>query len=159
MNLTESYKKRIIELSGIISEDLDLNAITGRSGKDTLGFYIEEYILNLGGKILNQLDNSIKQNNNLILIFKKSESKILNNNLSLSIEIENHTNKNNIKKTNFILNLLVKLESNSNTVAILKYENLNDEFNLESKHSEQDISDFINEIEKRILNTFQVSTN
>ena len=46
----------------------------------------------------------------------------------------------------------MKLESNSNTVAILKYENVNDEFNLQSKHSEEDIQDFLNEITTRVFN-------
>ena len=82
----------------------------------------------------------------------QSENKISNNSLFISFQIKDLTDKNNVKEINFNLNLLVKIESNSNTVAILKYENVNDEFNLQSKHSEEDIQDFINEITTRVFN-------
>jgi hypothetical protein len=98
------------------------------------------------------LNKKTEENTNKNFKINQSENKISNNSLFISFQIKDLTDKNNVKEINFNLNLLVKIESNSNTVAILKYENVNDEFNLQSKHSEEDIQDFINEITTRVFN-------
>ena len=151
MIISETYKSRLRELSGIVNE-IELKATSGRSGVNTLSYFVEEYILNLGGMLLDILNKKTKENPNKNFKINQSENKISNNSLSMSFQIEDLTDKNNVKEINFNLNLLVKLESNSNTVAILKYENVNDEFNLQSKHSEEDIQDFLNEITTRVFN-------
>jgi hypothetical protein len=151
MIISERYKSRLRELSGIVNE-IELKATSGRSGVNTLGYFVEEYLLNLGGMLLDILNKKIEENPNKNFKISQSENKISNNSLSMSFQIEDLTDKNNVKEINFNLNLLVKLESSSNTVAILKYENVNDEFNLQSKHSEEDIQDFLNEITTRVFN-------
>lgn len=151
MIISETYKSRLRELSGIVNE-IELKATSGRSGVNTLSYFVEEYLLNLGGMLLDILNKKTEENPNKNFKINQPENKISNNSLFMSFQIEDLTDKNNVKEINFNLNLLVKLESNSNTVAILKYENVNDEFNLQSKHSEQDIQDFLNEITTRVFN-------
>lgn len=151
MIISETYKSRLRELSGIVNE-IELKATSGRSGVNTLSYFVEEYLLNLGGILLDILNKKTEENPNKNFKINQPENKISNNSLFMSFQIEDLTDKNNVKEINFNLNLLVKLESNSNTVAILKYENVNDEFNLQSKHSEQDIQDFLNEITTRVFN-------
>lgn len=151
MIISKTYKSRLRELSGIVNE-IELKATSGRSGVNTLSYFVEEYLLNLGGMLLDILNKKTEENPNKNFKINQPENKISNNSLFMSFQIEDLTDKNNVKEINFNLNLLVKLESNSNTVAILKYENVNDEFNLQSKHSEQDIQDFLNEITTRVFN-------
>ena len=151
MIISKTYKSRLRELSGIVNE-IELKATSGRSGVNTISYFVEEYLLNLGGMLLDILNKKTEENPNKNFKINQPENKISNNSLFMSFQIEDLTDKNNVKEINFNLNLLVKLESNSNTVAILKYENVNDEFNLQSKHSEQDIQDFLNEITTRVFN-------
>lgn len=150
--ISESYKNRIKTLSGIKLQEVELKATSGRSGKNTFGFYVEEYLLNLGEIFFEYLKNKINSEKNKKLDIKNSDNKILNNSILINFQIDDFTDKNNIKELNFSINFIVKIESNSNTVAILKYENLNDEFNLQSKHSESDFNDFLSEITTRIIN-------
>lgn len=152
MKLSENYRKRLKSLSGIRLNEIELKASSGRSGKNTFGYFVEEYLLNLGSVFLDNLKNSISQLQDKKLEIKKTENRIDLNSLILNFEIEDQSNINQIEEFKFQLNFLVKLESNSNTVAILKYENVNDEFNLQSKHSDADVNDFIKEIITRIVN-------
>lgn len=157
MILSESYKRRIFELSGIPLNEVKIVASSGRSEKDTLGFYVEEYLLNLGGMVLTKMDSEIKSDEKKILRINQGQTKIAQNSLIISFEVEDSMNPQDVKKTSFLLNLMVKLESNSNTAAVLEYSTLNDEFNLQSKHSNQDIQDFISEIVSRVKNVSKVS--
>lgn len=156
MIISENYKRRLRELSGNIIQEIKLNAISGRSGQNSLGYYVEEYLLNLVEKILNEIDQKIKNEQFYNLVIFQNETKISNNSLTTSFEIENILNKNDIKKIKFILTTMVQIESGCNTVSLLKYETVNDEFNLESKHSEKDIEDYINEITIRIFNVIKI---
>lgn len=150
--ISESYKNRIKTLSGIKLQEIELKATSGRSGKNTFGFFVEDYLLNLGEFFFESLKKNFSENQTKNLEIKNSNNKIQNNSLLINFQIEDITDKNNIIELDFSINFLVKIESNSNTVCILKYENLNDEFNLQSKHSESDLQDFINEIILRIIN-------
>lgn len=150
--ISESYRKRIKVLSGIRLNEVELNATSGRSGKNTFGYFVEEYLLNVGEFFFNDLKNKISQNKNKKLEIKNSNNKIQNNSVLINFQIEDSTDINNIQELDFSITFLVKIESNSNTVAVLKYENVNDEFNLQSKHSESDLQDFINEITLRVIN-------
>jgi hypothetical protein len=150
--ISESYRKRIKLLSGIRLNEVELNATSGRSGKNTFGYFVEEYLLNVGEFFFNDLKIKISQNKNKKLEIKNSNNKIQNNSVLINFQIEDSTDINNIEELDFSITFLVKIESNSNTVAVLKYENVNDEFNLQSKHSESDLQDFINEITLRVIN-------
>lgn len=150
--ISESYRNRIKTLSGIRLHEVELKATSGRSGKNTFGYFVEEYLLNLGEIFFEFLKSKILEKKLKILEIKNSNNKLQNNSLLINFQIEDITDKNNIIELDFSINFLVKIESNSNTVCILKYENLNDEFNLQSKHSESDLQDFINEITTRVIN-------
>jgi hypothetical protein len=150
--ISESYKNRIKKLSGIRLNEVELNATSGRSGKNTFGYFVEEYLLNVGEIFFNDLKKKINENQNKNLEIKNSNNKIQNNSVLINFQIEDTTDRNNIEELDFSITFLVKIESNSNTVALLKYENVNDEFNLQSKHSENDLQDFINEITLRVIN-------
>lgn len=156
MRLSESYKKRIKLLSGLPLNEVKMIATSGRSEKDTIGFYIEEYLLNLGGVFLTELDSKIKKDENKTLRLYQEKTKIAQNSLMMYFEVVDNVNPNDVKKIDFLLNMMVKLESNSNTSATLEYSTLNDEFNLQSKHSAQDVKDFISEIISRILNVAKI---
>jgi len=134
--ISESYKNRIKKLSGIRLNEVELNATSGRSGKNTFGYFVEEYLLNVGEIFFNDLKKKINENQNKNLEIKNSNNKIQNNSVLINFQIEDTTDRNNIEELDFSITFLVKIESNSNTVALLKYENVNDEFNLQSKHSE-----------------------
>lgn len=157
MKLSEKYVKRLRSLSGIKLNEIELKAVSGRSGKNTFGFFVEEYLLNLGSSFLESLNFKLKDLKEKKLEIKKTDNKIALNSLTLNFDVEDHSDQNNIKEFKFQLNFIVKLESGSNTVAVLKYENVNDEFNLQSKHSETDINDFIDEITTRIINVEKTS--
>ena len=150
--ISESYKKRIKSLSGIKLQEVELKATSGRSDKNSLSYFVEEYLLNLGGMFFDELKNKISENSNKELRLDSSNNKISNNSLLVNFSLIDNIDKNNIQKMDFNLSFVVKLESNSNTVAILKYDNLNDEFNLQTKHSESDLKDFLNEISTRVIN-------
>ena len=53
--ISESYKNRIKKLSGIRLNEVELNATSGRSGKNTFGYFVEEYLLNVGEIFFNDL--------------------------------------------------------------------------------------------------------
>jgi hypothetical protein len=155
--ISESYKNRIKKLSGIRLNEVELNATSGRSGKNTFGYFVEEYLLNVGEIFFNDLKKKINENQNKNLEIKNSNNKIQNNSVLINFQIEDTTDRNNIEELDFSITFLVKIESNSNTVALLKYENVNDEFNLQSKHSENDLQDFINEITLRVINVEKIN--
>lgn len=155
--ISDSYRKRLKSLSGIKLTEVELKASSGRSGKGTLGFYVEEYILNLGEMVMDSLKvlSNNNQSENKRVEFK--DVKISQNSLLIPFNIFDQSNPKDIKKTEFFLNLSVNLESDSKTSAVLKYGTLNDEFNLQSKHSENDVSDFVKEIVNRALNVQETS--
>lgn len=152
MIISELYKKRLKKLSGIQLNEIELNAVSGRSEKNTFGFFVEEYLLNIGELFFESLKKRISEEQNKRLEIKSSNNKIQNNSVLINFQIDDLTDDNNIKELDFSISFLVKLESDSNTVGVLKYENLNDVFNLQSKHSQNDINDFLNEIITRIIN-------
>ncbi len=157
MYLAEDFKKRMQVLGGILIplNEAQLTAKTGRSELGTLGYFVEEYILNITEKIIQNLDNKIKQLPNSKLIVFKNETKILNNVFNIAFENQ-QIKENEIKKTKFNLSVMVNMESDSKTVAILKYGALNDTFSLNSKHSISDINDFIEQITTRVINTTDI---
>lgn len=157
MNLSESYKKRLKSLSGIRLTEVELKAVSGRSEKGTLSFYVEEYILNVGETFLNALKERAGQDGSVSKKIIPNTIKISQNSLLIPFEVIDDQNPEDVQKTNFSLSISVNLESDSNTMAVLKYGTLNDEFNLQSKHSQKDVSDFVNEMVNRVLNVQKTS--
>lgn len=150
--ISESYKNRIKKLSGIRLTEIEIKAISGRSDKNTMSFFIEEYLINLSEIFLEKLKKEILNIENIKLEIDKTNNKISNNSILINFKTQDQTDINNIKEINFSINFIVKIESGSNTVAILKHDNIIDEFNLQSKHSNNDIQDFLDEIVTRIFN-------
>lgn len=156
MRISESYINRLQKLSGIILEKIELRASSGRSEEGTLSYFIEDYILNIGENFINLLDIEVNKNNSLVLEIQNGSIKISQNSLVIPFKIKNTENPNDIKITDYSLSIFVNIESSGNTVATLKYGTLNDEFNLQSKHSFKDVSDFIGEIIQRTMNVQQI---
>lgn len=150
--ISESYKNRIKKLSGIRLTEIEIKAISGRSDKNTMSFFIEEYLINISEIFLEKLKKEILNIENIKLEIDKTNNKISNNSILINFKTQDQTDINNIKEINFSINFIVKIESGSNTVAILKHDNIIDEFNLQSKHSNNDIQDFLDEIVTRIFN-------
>jgi hypothetical protein len=152
MNLSENYKSRLKSLSGIKLDEIQLKAVSGRSEKGTLSYFVEEYILEIGESFINRIESESKKIPKTVFLLEQGSVNISKNLLLINFSLVDESNQNDVKKTNFSLSISVNLESSSNTVAILRYGTLNDEFNLQSKHSPKDVSDLIDEIVTRALN-------
>ena len=157
MNLSESYIRQLKRLSGIRLYEVELKATSGRSEKGTLSYYVEDYILNVGEMTINSLDAKVKETQVMEIRIEQGSIKISQNSLLIPFRIEDRSNPKNIAGTDYSLSISVNLESTSGTVAVLKYGTLNDEFNLQSKHSFGDVSDFVSEIVNRVVNVQKIS--
>jgi hypothetical protein len=155
--IKESYKNRLKKLAGIIKEDnVVLKADTGRSDKDTLSWYSEDYLLNLGSEILTMLDGEIEKDSKLTLSLIKSSTKITANSLFINIRIQGDISGVPISEE-FDITLTVQFESDSNTVASVSYRGVTNKFNLSSKHSSEDLEKFKLEIVDNVLNSLKIS--
>lgn len=157
MNLSESYIRQLKRLSGIRLDEIELKATSGRSEEGTLSYYVEDYILNIGEMVINSLGDKVKETQVMELVIEQGSVKISQNSLLIAFRIEDRSNPKNIARTDYSLSISVNLESSSSTVAVLKYGTLNDEFNLQSKHSFGDVSDFVSEIVNRVVNVQKIS--
>lgn len=157
MNLSESYIRHLKKLSGIKLDEIELRTTSGRSERGTLSYYVEEYILNIGEMVLNSLETKVKETRVMELSVKQGSVIISQNSLLMQFRIDDRSNPKNVAGTDYSLTISVNLESSSGTIAILKYGTLNDEFNLQSKHSFKDVSDFVSEIVGRIVNVQKIS--
>lgn len=160
--LTENYKNRLQKLSGIeksiIQEEVTLVANLGRSDKDTLSWFGEEYLLNLGSSIISILDNDVKKEQNLTLLMSKSSTKMAENTLVTKLIIQQITPNSEKIEYVFILTLNVQYEKNSNTLGTITFKGITNNFNLSSKHSKTDLDLFKQELINNILNTFKLET-
>ena len=158
MPLTESYKNRLKSLAGVkfLTENINLTANSGRSDAETLSWYVEQYLLKLGGDILTQLDNSIKSNQNSTLILSKSSTKISSNSLIISIMIEKTNPDGTKQEDEFMLTLSVNIDTDSNTVASITYKSITNKVNLNSKHSDADLEKFKAEVVDNIINSVAI---
>jgi hypothetical protein len=155
--ISESYKNRIKFLSGILKEDnIELKSDTGRSDKDTLGWFSEDYLLNLGSDILTSIDDEIEKDKSLNLKLLKSSTKINSNSLFINININGIFEEKPIDE-NFDLVLTVQFANDSNTVASINFKGIISRFNLNSKHSSKDLELFKNEIIDNIFNSLKIS--
>lgn len=135
--INERFKNRIKLLAGL-NEDIKLvsSSDNGRSDSGTLGYYIEQYLLDITSSILNSL--KLKYND---LQVDPSSTKISENTLVLKFQIQNN---------DFLLTSLVAFESNSNTSVSISNNGKTERFNLNSKHNSTDIELFIKEIMERV---------
>jgi hypothetical protein len=161
INLTETYKNRLKQLSGIkdiknvVSESIDFIANEGRSESGTLSFYAEEYIINLGERIINSLYETIKNQKELNLSISKSSSKMVSNNLVTKLLINNITDKNDISEYKFVLNVV--LSKNGSTNAFITFKGTTSTITLNSTHSSQDINSFIKNVVEYFLNSYTIN--
>ena len=110
---------------------------------------VEEYLLNLGTILLNKIDsNSSTESKKLYLSISYSNTKISQNSLTLKIIIENSI----MEKFEFLINIMVKFENNSNTEISISHKGLVDHFYLNSKHKKQDLDLLIDSAYNNITN-------
>lgn len=135
--INESYKNRIKLLAGL-NEEIRLvsSSSNGRSDSGTLGYYVEQYLLDLTSQILNTINSKYSN-----IQIDRSSTKITENTVITSFIIEN-------KK--FLMTSVVVFEKNSNTSVSITNDGKTEEFNLSSKHSNSDIKLFMQEILSRI---------
>jgi hypothetical protein len=155
--IKESYKNRIKKLAGLISEEeVKLSANTGRSDDGTLSWYSENYLLDLGSKILSELDNIVEKDNSLTLKLLKSSTKMNANSLFISLSISGYIGEKEIDE-NFEITLSVQFSNDSNTVSSVNYRGVTNRFNLNSKHSSDDLKMFVSEVTDNIMNSIKLS--
>lgn len=159
MQISEGYKKRLMQLSGnFINEVVKLTATQGRSGAGTLSWYAEEYLLNLGSIVLTNLDNAVQQELNMKLAMSKGATKMVANSLATKLFVHGNSKEGQTINSEFILTLNVNFEQGSNTAGTVSYKGTTDTFNLNSKHSESDMTLFTSEIVNHILNTIKIES-
>jgi len=161
--ISEGYKKRLMELSGaiprsVINENVKLTAGQGRSGAGTLSWYAEEYLLNLGSIVLTKLDESIQKELNMKLSMSRSSTKMVSNSLVTKLIVDGTSKSGQKINPEFVLTINVNFEQGGNTAGTITYQGTTDTFNLNSKHSESDMSLFIGEMVNHILNTIRIET-
>ena len=140
-----------------VDEDtIKLSSSTGRSGEETLSFYSEDYLLNLGSKILTSLDNEIQEEEDLILQMSKSSTKINANSLFIKLNVVGNYQEIKLNEE-FEITLTVQFSDNSNTVVAIDYKGFINKFNLSSKHSTEDLEKFESEIVQNILNSIKLT--
>lgn len=156
--INESYIKRIKSLAGIINEDsVELKSTTGRSDKYTLGWYSEEYLLKLGSDILNKIDKVADEDENLTLRLIKKSTKINQNSLFINVILQKDMEGSKVDDE-FDLVLTVQFSNESNTVASTNYKGVDSRFNLNSKHSSEDLELFKSEVVNNIFNSIKLSS-
>lgn len=138
--IKKENKDRLKFLAGINESVQLISHGSGRSDKNTLGYYIEEYLLNLNSLIINSINEFLKSVNNKANI-SQQDTKILENTLILKFQVNNKE---------FILTSIVSFNENSNTSVSLTLNGQTEKFNLSSKHSSNDVSLFVQEIVQRL---------
>jgi hypothetical protein len=147
--INENNILRFKQLAGIIQENkIDFSASGGRSGKGTLGFYTEEYLLNLCSDFVTKLDDEIKKIGE-ILVLVKEDTKINKNNIFFKFKVKE-------SKDEFSVNIMVSFEDSSNTKCIILFKDTKTEFDLTSKHSESDLKNFITNSVNAIINLIKL---
>lgn len=147
--LTENKILRFKKLAGLINEDtVNFSASGGRSGEGTLGYYIEEYLINLSSKFVSKLDEGFKKNNKILVLIKE-DSKIDKNNIFFTFKEKDSKNE-------FSINFVVNLEDSARTKCIIIYKSTKTEFDLNSKQSSSDLDIFINNSVEAIINLTKV---
>ncbi len=143
-----NYKR----LAGIITENLKLIPdASGRSGRNTLSWYVEEYLLNLSVLIINSLDKTLSANEFRVAI-SQSNTIMQTNSLATKILI---TYPENNKTKEYLLTLLVNFEQGAGTSLSITTDKLTDKFDLSSHHSEDDVNSFVTNAVNHISNSLR----
>lgn len=157
--ISESLKTRFQKLAGLsinssinLTEGIKLIASFGRSEKDTLSWFGEEYLLNLTTQIINTLDEAIKKEQGLELLMSKSSTRMAENTFVTKVAVVNKGIEDTNKENEFIISLNIDYENSSNTVGTVTFKGITNSFNLSSKHSKTDLELFKQEIINNILN-------
>jgi hypothetical protein len=149
MNLNEQKISRFKKLAGILNEDtVNFTASGGRSEKGTLGYFVEEYLIELASKFVSKLDEEFKADDKTLVLIKE-KSKIDKNNIFFNFKIKD-------SKYEFSVNLVVNLEDSARTKCIILYQSTKTEFDLNSKQSSSDLNIFINNSVEAILNLIKI---
>lgn len=149
--IKNSNKQRLCELAGILNEKIQLNSsLQGRSDLNTLGYYIEEYIIKTGTDLLNKLEQLlISQGHRLVI--NPGTTTISENSLVIKFIID--------QNKEFLLTIMVILQQECNTSASITINGATDKFNLNSHHNANDINLFMSEIINRISASLKAKTD
>jgi len=151
MILNEKEYKRLKELAGLLNEDtVVFSSSGGRSDKDTLGYYIEDYLINLSSQFVSALDSEFKKINETLVLIKE-DSKIDKNNIFFKFKIKDNSD-------DFFINLVVNLEDSARTKCVIMYKSTKTEFDLNSKQSSADLKIFIKNSVEAVLNLIKVKS-
>ena len=149
MNLSESKKYRFKQLAGLLNEDtVNFSASGGRSDKGTLGYFVEEYLLNTASLFVSKLDITIKKINKILVLIKE-DSKIDKNNIFFKFKIKDSPDE-------FSINLIVNLENSARTSCIILYKDTKTKFDLNSRQSLSDLNLFIDDSVEAIINLIKI---
>lgn len=147
--INENSIIRFKKLAGILQENtIDFSASGGRSGKETLGFYVEEYLLSLCSSFVTKLDDEIKKIEETLVLIKE-DTKIDKNNVFFKFKTKESNDE-------FSVNIMVAFEDSSKTKCIILFKDTKTEFDLTSKHSEADLKNFITNSVNAIINLIKI---
>lgn len=151
MLLNEKECNRLKKLAGLLNEDtVNFSASGGRSDIGTLGYYIEDYLINLSSQFVSELDTEFKKTNQILVLIKE-DSKINKNNIFFKFKIKDSPDI-------FFINLVVNLEDSARTKCIIMYKSTKTEFDLNSKQSSADLKIFIKNSVEAVLNLIKVKS-
>jgi hypothetical protein len=144
-------------LAGLLNEELKLIPDpSGRSDRNTLSFYVEEYILNLSTNLITQIDNVMNQNGYVVSI-SQSSTKMQENSLATKIIIS--SNQAQAQSKEFLFTALVNFDESSNTAISISHNSLTQQFNLNTRHLANDIALLSQEVVTHILNQLKSNSN
>jgi len=148
--LSETYIKRMKSLSGLLKEEtVNFNAVGGRSPQGTLGYYVEDYLLNLASMFTTKLDAEIKSIGKTLILLQ-NETKLEQNNIFFKFKIKEDGEI-------FTATLTSNLEDSAKTSFVILYKKTDTKFDLSSKYSKSDLDLFINDTIKSIINLIKIS--
>ena len=152
MNLSETYINNLKRLSGIgilNEEQVNFNAVGGRSPRGTVGYFIEDYLLNLASGFVSKLDSDIKSIGKTLILLQ-NETKLDQNNVFFKFKIKEEGNP-------FSVTITCNLDDSARTICAINYKGTDSKYDLTSKYSESDLKLFINNSVKSITNLIQIS--
>ena len=151
MQLTEKYTNRLKSLSGVLlkEEQVNFNAVGGRSPKGTIGYSIEDYLLNIASEFVSKLDDEIKTLGK-ILILLQDQTKLDQNNIFFKFKIKEEEHP-------FSVTITCNLDDSCKTICSINYKGTDTKYDLTSKYSKSDLDLFISNSVKSITNLVQIS--
>lgn len=148
--ITEEYKNRLQNLSGLLKEEaVNFNAVGGRSPQGTIGYYTESYLLNLASLFVTKLDGEIKALNKTLILLQ-NDTKLEQNNVFFKFKLKEDGEI-------FSVTLTCNLEDSAKTICSINYKKTDTKYDLTSKYSKSDLDLFINNSVKSIINLIQIS--